>query len=234
MLFFLSQGKKKKNPTKITDASPSLGVNLPTAHELSVLMFVLKEKTRNNEHSCACFSASPAYSSIISMPFKGKFSSAYKDNCKIFMWTGIFKPNCPLIFYHLVKNILDLVFQIQPKWGHKWKEKVGGGGEDTVQRSVTWPIGFPSQVTGNFQTCGQRWNFQTCGSGDQQLKFFFFSFTRSCPVRQKGVLEGAHPPVWDSALSFAIVFMNIIGVLARNPVAVCKPMVDSILVLIVK
>lgn len=54
--FFLSQEKKNnKTTTKITDTSPSLGVISPTAHELSILMFVLRKKTRNNEHFRACF-----------------------------------------------------------------------------------------------------------------------------------------------------------------------------------
>lgn len=60
------------------------------------------------------FPMSPAHFSIIPMLFEGKSSFTYKDNYKIFMWTDIFKPDCPLIFYHLVKNILDLVFQIKP------------------------------------------------------------------------------------------------------------------------
>lgn len=36
------------------------------------------------------FSISPAHFSIIPMSFEGKFSSTYKDNYKIFMWTDIF------------------------------------------------------------------------------------------------------------------------------------------------
>lgn len=60
------------------------------------------------------FSISPAHFSIIPMSFEEKFPSTYKDNYEIFMWTDIFKLNYPLVFYHLVKNILDLVFQIKP------------------------------------------------------------------------------------------------------------------------
>lgn len=60
------------------------------------------------------FPISPAHFSVISMSFEEKFPSTYKDNYEIFMWTDIFKLNRPLVFYHLVKNILDLVFQIKP------------------------------------------------------------------------------------------------------------------------
>ena len=44
----------------------------------------------------------------------GKFSFTYKDNCKIFMWTDILKPDCPLVFYNLVRNILHLWYHPRP------------------------------------------------------------------------------------------------------------------------
>lgn len=125
MLFFLSQGKKKKNPTKITDASPSLGVNLPTAHELSVLMFVLKEKTRNNEHSCACFSASPAYSSIISMPFKGNSPLLTKTTVKSSCELAFLNQTAHLYFIIWSKIFLILCSRFNQNEAISGKKKLG-------------------------------------------------------------------------------------------------------------
>lgn len=192
LIFFFSlrEGEKKKT-TKITDTSPSLAVTSPTAHELSVVMFVLKEKTRNHDRSCVCFFNLPCPPLCNPCVIWGKFSFIYKDNCKIFMWTDTLKPNCPLVFYNLVRNILHLVFQMKPKWGRKWDSWVRWWVHHPEE--MTWPTGFPSQVTGN-------WGLASWG--DQKAGVFL-------PFLHPFMCYGTYTPVWDWALPFGTVFMTV-------------------------
>ena len=192
--FLFSQGGKKKKTTKITDTSPCLEVTSPTAHELSVAMFVLKEKTRNHDRSCVCFFSLPQPPLCNPCVIWGKFSFTYKDNCKIFMWTDILKPDCPLVFYNLVRNILHLVFQVKPKQGHKWDSRVRWWAHHPEE--MTWPTGFPSQVTGN---CG------LASRGDQKAEVFL-------PFLHPFMCYGTYAPVWDWALLFGTVCMTVIEV----------------------
>lgn len=215
MLFSLSE--KKKNYQNYI-CFPNLGVTSPTTHMSCLLLFVLKDKTRNKS-TRACFSNLSC--PLLHNPYViwRKFSSTFKDNCKIFTWTDIFKPNCPLIFYHLVKNILDLVFQIKPK---AINGKAGWGTKDTVQRSMTWPTGFLSQVTGNLRLASR---------GDQRQKFFFLSFTFSCPIRRKGVLEGTTLQRGIQPSLLALYLCLLLGALTKNSVTLYKMTEDSRLIL---
>ena len=170
------------------------------------------------------FSISPAHFSIIPMSFEGKFSSTHKDNCKIFMWNDIFKPNCPLTFYHLVKNILDLVFQIKPKWGHKWKSWTRWWGHCPEECDLANWLSFSGN--GDFWTCQQRW--------PKGRRFSSFP----SPFH---VLQGRREFCTELTLHFgiqpsplALYLWLLLGPLTRDPVAVCKLTVDPMLVLIMK
>lgn len=116
-------------------------------------------------------------------------------------------------------RLIDLVFQIKPK---AINGKAGWGTKDTVQRSMTWPTGFLSQVTGNLRLASR---------GDQRQKFFFLSFTFSCPIRRKGVLEGTTLQRGIQPSLLALYLCLLLGALTKNSVTLYKMTEDSRLIL---
>lgn len=118
-------------------------------HELSVLIFVLKEKTRTNTSSRACFFNlscplfyNPCHLRENSPPLT---KTTVKSSCKLTVLNQT---------AHLYFIIWSKIFYILCSKLNQTKAisgKVAWGSEDTVQRNGAQPAGFPSQVIGNFR-----------------------------------------------------------------------------------
>lgn len=111
-------------------------------------MFVLRKKTRNNEHSCACFFNrscpllhNPCHLRENSPPLT---KTTVKSSCELTFL------NQTAHFHFIIWSKIFLILCSRLNQNEATSGKVGRGGEGTVQRSVTCPTGFPSQVMGTF------------------------------------------------------------------------------------
>ena len=125
-----------------------------STHELSVLIFVLREKTGTNTSARACFSNlscplfyNPCHLRENSPPLT---KTTVKSSCKLTVL------NQTAHLYFIIWSKIFYVLCSKLKQTKAISGKVGWGREGTVQRNGARPAGFPSQVTG-CQTCQQRW-----------------------------------------------------------------------------